>query len=53
MFLDVTWLERPKLFISSTMDKDAKATRREMKKKLEDLERNFLIQKSLMSTQIH
>lgn len=36
MFLDVTWLERPKLFISSTMDKDAKATRREMKKKLED-----------------
>lgn len=34
MFLDVTWLERPKLFISSTMDSSTKAIRREMMQKL-------------------
>lgn len=36
MFLDVTWLEKPKLFISSTMDKSTKATRKEMISKLEE-----------------
>ena len=36
MFLDVTWLERPKLFISSTMDKMTKTTRKEMISKLEE-----------------
>lgn len=36
MFLDVTWLERPKLFISSTMDKNTKNTRLTMIKELKD-----------------
>lgn len=36
MFLDVTWLEKPKLFISSTMDKSTKATRDDMIKNLKN-----------------
>lgn len=36
MFLDVTWLDKPKLFISSTMDKSTKAIRSEIINKLEE-----------------
>lgn len=36
MFLDVTWLERPKLFISSTLDKNTNAHRQQLIKSLKD-----------------
>lgn len=36
MFLDVTWLEKPKLFISSTMDRTTRAIRNDIKLKLEE-----------------
>lgn len=36
MFLDITWLEKPKLFISSTMDKSTKVIREGIKEKLEE-----------------
>lgn len=36
MFLDVTWLEIPKLFISSTMDENTKTDRESI---IEDLKK--------------
>lgn len=41
MFLDVTWLDKPKLFISSTMDKSTKVIRSEIINKLE--ERGYIV----------
>ena len=35
MFLDVTWLEKPKIFISSTMDKNTEVIREEIKQELD------------------
>ncbi len=37
MFLDVTWLEKPKLFISSTLDKNTNAQRQQLIKSLKNI----------------
>lgn len=42
MFLDVTWLEKPKIFISSTMDKNTDVIRKTIMDKLDELKYELL-----------